>query len=172
MHKRTLLVAVAAMAAFGLLSAPALAQSPDPAHSSAAQPPAHETPTAPNTPPSTTPDRASSSDPTTSPTTGSATAPSAGAAASDVSVTTGMSVKDNMGAVIGTVTDVKTGADGKMTATIRMGADTFAVETSSLAVSFSPPFFAPCRLAPGPWTAPHSGRARARGGPRPSGRSA
>lgn len=37
-------------------------------------------------------------------------------------------------AVIGTVTDVKTADDGKKTATIK-GADTCAVDTSSLAVA-------------------------------------
>jgi hypothetical protein len=46
-----------------------------------------------------------------------------------------MTVKDSSGASIGKVTDVKTGADGKQTATIKMGSDTFAVDTSSLAVS-------------------------------------
>jgi hypothetical protein len=46
-----------------------------------------------------------------------------------------MTVKDSSGAEIGKVTDVKTGADGKKTATIKMGADTFAVDTASLAVS-------------------------------------
>ncbi len=49
-------------------------------------------------------------------------------------VTTGMSVKDNTGAVIGAITEVKTDAAGRKTATIRMGADTFAVETSALAI--------------------------------------
>ena len=46
-----------------------------------------------------------------------------------------MDVKDNTGATIGKVTEIKTGADGKKTATIKMGADTFAVDTSSLAVA-------------------------------------
>jgi hypothetical protein len=46
-----------------------------------------------------------------------------------------MSVKDNTGAMIGSVSEVKTGADGKKTATIKMGADTFAVDTASLAVA-------------------------------------
>ena len=46
-----------------------------------------------------------------------------------------MAVKDNTGATIGSVADVKTGADGKKTATIKMGADTFAVDTASLAIT-------------------------------------
>ena len=45
-----------------------------------------------------------------------------------------MTVKDKTGATIGSVSDVKTDA-GKTTATIRMGADVFAVETNRLAVA-------------------------------------
>jgi hypothetical protein len=40
-----------------------------------------------------------------------------------------MSVKDNTGALIGEVTEVKAGV-----ATIKMGTDTFAVDTTKLAV--------------------------------------
>jgi hypothetical protein len=61
-------------------------------------------------------------------------APSASTAGSDVSVTTGMTVKDKTGAAIGEVSDVKSDG-GKTTATIKMGADTFAVETNRLAVA-------------------------------------
>ena len=61
-------------------------------------------------------------------------APSAAGAGSDVSVVTGMSVKDKTGATIGQVSDVKTDA-GRTTATIKMGADVFAVETNRLAVA-------------------------------------
>ena len=46
-----------------------------------------------------------------------------------------MSVKDNTGATIGQISEVKTGADGKKTATIKMGADSFAVDTASLAIA-------------------------------------
>jgi hypothetical protein len=50
-------------------------------------------------------------------------------------VTAGQTVKDKTGATIGKVTDVKPdAATGKNVATIQMGADTFAVDTSSLAV--------------------------------------
>ncbi|MFL5295862.1 MAG: hypothetical protein ACJ798_05720 [Phenylobacterium sp.] len=45
-------------------------------------------------------------------------------------VTSGMSVKDNTGALIGEIKSVKDGV-----ATITMGSDTFAVETSKLGVS-------------------------------------
>jgi hypothetical protein len=61
----------------------------------------------------------------------SATAPSTGAAAS---VTAGLPVKDKTGATIGSVAAVKTDASGKQVATIRMGADSFAVDASALAV--------------------------------------
>jgi hypothetical protein len=45
-----------------------------------------------------------------------------------------MTVKDNTGATIGQVSDVKTDASGKQMATIQMGADRFSVDTSRLAV--------------------------------------
>lgn len=72
--------------------------------------------------------------------TSATTSPSAGAAASDTSATAstslsvGQSVKDNTGATIGQITDVKSDAAGKKVATIKMGTDTFAVEGASLAV--------------------------------------
>ncbi|HEX2559672.1 hypothetical protein [Phenylobacterium sp.] len=56
----------------------------------------------------------------------------ASAAAADVAA--GQSVKDKTGAVIGQVAEVKPDASGKATATIKMGADTFAVDTAALAV--------------------------------------
>jgi hypothetical protein len=78
---------------------------------------------------------------------GAATDPAAGAAAGGASsgaasgpsasaspVAVGQAVKDKTGATIGKVSDVKTEADGKTVATIQMGADTFAVDTSALAV--------------------------------------
>ena len=68
-------------------------------------------------------------------------APAAGASAAtgvDASATakisSGMSVKDNTGALIGEVTAVKPDATGQDLATIRMGADVFTVETSKLAL--------------------------------------
>lgn len=83
---------------------------------------------------------------TDEPATSSSTAdPSAGAssgaaAGSDASATAatlavGASVKDKTGATIGSVTEVKPDATGKQVATIKMGADTFAVETDKLAVA-------------------------------------
>lgn len=69
-------------------------------------------------------------------TTDDATMPAASATASgaNASVTAGMAVMDNTGLTIGQVTEVKADAAGKKTATIKMGADTFAVETDRLAV--------------------------------------
>jgi hypothetical protein len=46
----------------------------------------------------------------------------------------GQNVKDNTGAVIGLITDLKTDTDGKQVAVIRMGSDAFSVETDRLAV--------------------------------------
>lgn len=75
----------------------------------------------------------STTDPTSSAPATSATAPSGTNAAANVgasaAVSSGMSVKDNTGATIGQVTEVKNGV-----ATIKMGSDSFAVDTSRLAV--------------------------------------
>ncbi|MDX9999635.1 MAG: hypothetical protein RBS50_16910 [Phenylobacterium sp.] len=65
-----------------------------------------------------------------------AAAPAAanGGSAAASEVTVGQSVKDNTGQVIGQVAEVKPEAGGKATATIKMGADVFAVDTAALAV--------------------------------------
>ena len=71
---------------------------------------------------------------------GSATSPSASTGASaDTTATApafavGTPVKDNTGTVIGSITEVKPGATGAQTATIKMGSDQFAVATSGLAM--------------------------------------
>ncbi|CAN7558504.1 hypothetical protein LJR219_004031 [Phenylobacterium sp. LjRoot219] len=72
-------------------------------------------------------------------TSSSAPSPSAGAGASSstgaaATVTAGLPVKDKTGTTIGSVTEVKTDAGGNKVATIKMGADSFAVDTSALAV--------------------------------------
>jgi hypothetical protein len=64
----------------------------------------------------------------------SSATPSAGSAASNASVTAGMTVKDSTGASIGSVVDVQPDASGKDVATIAMGDQKFSVETSKLAV--------------------------------------
>jgi hypothetical protein len=68
------------------------------------------------------------SDPSASPPAAAGTDAAANVGAS-TSLTTGMSVKDNTGALIGEVTDLKGGV-----ATIKMGSDTFTVDSSKLAV--------------------------------------
>jgi len=71
---------------------------------------------------------------------GSTTAPSASTSGADTSATAsatlavGLPVKDNTGATIGSITQVKPDAAGKKVATIKMGTDTFAVDSTSLAV--------------------------------------
>lgn len=69
-----------------------------------------------------------------------ATPPAAASKGADASATAatlavGASVKDKTGATIGTVTEVKPDAAGKQVATIKMGADSFAVETDKLSVA-------------------------------------
>jgi hypothetical protein len=67
-----------------------------------------------------------------------AAAPSAAtaapAASATAAVTAGLPVKDKNGKPIGKVSQVKTDPSGKTIATIRMGADEFGVNASSLAV--------------------------------------
>ena len=46
--------------------------------------------------------------------------------------TVGMPVKDNTGATIGSIADLKTDASGKQAAVIKMGSDQFQVSTSNL----------------------------------------
>ena len=63
-------------------------------------------------------------------------APSAEAAATPAvaTVTAGMPVVDKDGKPIGKVAKIETDASGKAMATIKMGADSFAVNTSALAM--------------------------------------
>ena len=56
------------------------------------------------------------------------------ATSAPAAVTSGLTVKDKTGVAIGQVTDVKADGAGKQVATIKMGADSFAVDTASLAV--------------------------------------
>jgi len=64
-----------------------------------------------------------------------AAAKGADASATAATLAVGAMVKDKTGAPIGTVTEVKPDATGKQVATIKMGADTFAVETEKLAIA-------------------------------------
>ncbi len=63
-----------------------------------------------------------------------AQAPGATAPATGETVAVGQTVKDNTGATIGSVAELKADATGKQMATIAMGADKFAVDASSLGV--------------------------------------
>jgi hypothetical protein len=104
----------AALAAVLAVASPVLAQTPSSGASREAAPQTAA-------PSSATSEPSSASTPS-----GTNAAANAGASAE---VASGMSVKDNTGAVIGQVTAVK----GDM-ATIKMGADTFTVDTSKLGV--------------------------------------
>lgn len=108
--------AFAALAAALSFAAPALAQ--DPAASSPSK-----------APPTTTSEPAGPATSSTAPSTGTSS-DTAATASAGASVSTGMSVKDNTGALIGEVSDVKAGV-----ATIKMGADTFTVDTAKLGVA-------------------------------------
>ena len=71
--------------------------------------------------------------PTQDPAASAAPAPAAAAAVA-APVTAGQPVKDNSGAVIGSVAEVKPDATGKSMATIKMDDKTFAVAVNNLAV--------------------------------------
>ncbi|MBA4011630.1 MAG: hypothetical protein C0481_07160 [Phenylobacterium sp.] len=61
--------------------------------------------------------------------------PAKDASATAATLAVGATVKDKTGASIGTVTEVKPDAAGQQVATIKMGSDTFAVETNKLAIA-------------------------------------
>jgi hypothetical protein len=127
-----------AMAAAVALASPVLAQAPSSGASREAMPqtgPASSSTSPTSTSPSSTsPSSASGSSSqgpgTTAPSAASPTGTNAAAnAGANADVSSGMSVKDNTGAVIGQVTAVK----GDM-ATIKMGVSTFTVDRSRLGV--------------------------------------
>jgi hypothetical protein len=119
----------AALAAALAVASPVLAQSPSSGASREAAPQS-ASPSSSTLPPSASGSPSQAPGGTTGP---SATSPSGRDAAANVGaspeVASGMSVKDNTGAVIGQITAVK----GDM-ATIKMGADSFTVDTSKLGV--------------------------------------
>lgn len=126
-----------------VLPAAALAQATQPAQAEPGQvnPPASTAPssTSPGVAPAPAPGAPSTTPPGSAPATSAppaAAAPSASSAGVNTSatITAGLPVKDKTGASIGAVSNVKTDANGKQVATIRMGADTFAVDTSALAL--------------------------------------
>jgi hypothetical protein len=105
------------------IALPAAAQSMSPMQSA---PPT----SAPASPPA---DESSPPSDAQAPSTSASPAPGADAGAT-VPDTAGLPVKDNTGATIGKVMQVRPDAGGKQTAVIAMGADTFAVDTAALAV--------------------------------------
>ena len=104
----------------------------------------HATPAGASAAPPATTDPATPPDNPAAKATGSTTAsgampssqPATTGSAADTSATiaAGLAVKDNTGATIGEITQVKPDASGKQTATIKMGADSFAVDASALVV--------------------------------------
>lgn len=96
--------------------------------------------TAPTTSKSTSPASATTAGSTSSSASAYGSAPSASASGADTAATAtstlaaGLPVKDNTGAVIGSVSDVKADAAGNKVATIKMGTDTFAVDGANVAV--------------------------------------
>jgi hypothetical protein len=90
-------------------------------------------------PPAATPPPAATSAPSAAtgavnPAPAAATGAAADANATASTVTPGLTVKDNTGAAIGHITAIAPDASGAQMATIKMGADTFTVAASSLAV--------------------------------------
>jgi hypothetical protein len=124
---KTLMICAAA-AALAFASSAAVAKSPPSSSSTNAATPA--TTAAPATPatPATTP-----ATPATPATTGASSDTSANASAS-APLAVGMQVKDNAGAEIGKIADLKADASGAQMATIQMGTDKFSVAASSIAV--------------------------------------
>ena len=93
-------------------------------------------PKSPASPPASSSTAAPPADTAGPPSTGasasSGTATDASATAATLAV--GLTVKDNTGAAIGQITQLKPDASGKQVATIKMGSDTFAVDGANLAV--------------------------------------
>jgi hypothetical protein len=104
-----------------ILLAGALALWPALAAAQAAAPPAEAAPQQPAPSAAAAPEKA-------------ATGAAANTAATTPGLAVGQSVKDNTGAVIGQITDLKTDTDGKQVAVVNMGGEAFSVETDRLAV--------------------------------------
>lgn len=125
-----------ALAAALAVAAPALAQYPSSSSASPAakSPPPNSTAappstTAPSTSAPTTTAPSSATPPASSSAPTGSTSDTAANAGASTTLTTGMSVKDNTGAIIGEVKALKGGV-----ATIAMGSDTFTVDASKLGV--------------------------------------
>lgn len=100
--------------------------------STATTPPAAATPAAP--PEATAPPASTAGPGATAPSANAATGAGSDASATAGAFAVGAPVKDNTGAVIGSITELKPGASGSQMATIKMGSDNFAVATTGLAM--------------------------------------
>jgi hypothetical protein len=115
-----------------LLIAAALAVCPALAAAQAAPPkPAEAAPEAPAPSAAAAPEKAAKD---AGPAQPAATGGAANAAATTPGLAVGLAVKDNTGATIGQITDLKTDTDGKQVAVVNMGGEAFSVETDRLAV--------------------------------------
>ncbi|MDB5430287.1 MAG: hypothetical protein JWP35_1403 [Caulobacter sp.] len=139
------LTAAAALMGGQAFAAPAAKTAPPVESTQSAPPattPAAPAPTAP-APTTPTPSDPATTDQTTTPPSAPATTPAPTGAATDTStsapaahgiVQAGLPVKDNTGAVIGSIAEVKTDPAGKNMVTIKMGSQSFAVEAGKLVV--------------------------------------
>jgi hypothetical protein len=118
MRPAPLLIAAASLA---LVAAPAFAASSSPSKSS---------PPDTSSPPAASSDKSAPADTSAPP--AASTGTSANTSATAGGFTVGMPVKDNTGATIGSISDIKADASGKQSAVIKMGSDTFAVSTGNL----------------------------------------
>jgi len=126
----------AAVATILALAGPAFAQSAAPSKAAPmpqAAPPVSSSPAPTAAPPSSTAPATSTAPAAATPPSSAASPTGTDAAANagaSTTLTSGMSVKDNTGALIGEVKSVKGGV-----ATIQMGSDTFSVDSSKLGVA-------------------------------------
>jgi len=110
-----------------MLLAAALVACPALAAAQAAPPPAEAAPQAPAPSAAAAPAKAAPQSP-------APIGAAANAAATTPGLAVGLAVKDNTGATIGQITDLKTDTDGKQVAVINMAGEAFSVETDRLAV--------------------------------------
>lgn len=106
------------------IALPAAAQTTGATSKTPAAPPASSSTAAP----------ASESSTAAPPSTSASSGTAADASATTAALAVGLTVKDNTGAAIGQITQLKPDASGKQVATIKMGSDTFAVDGANLAV--------------------------------------
>jgi hypothetical protein len=115
------------------IALPAAAQTTGSTAKSPASPPSNSsTASSPST--SSTSAAPPSDSSTTAPPSTASSGTAADTSATTAALAVGLTVKDNTGAPIGQITQLKPDASGKQVATIKMGSDTFAVDGANLAV--------------------------------------